>query len=194
MINNFELIKPLLNFDSEDEFYFLNIMKRKKEHPELGNNSYVVKHYFIKSVEQLEKSRDEIIAITSLLDGRAYINLNRRSFESMAFHTLKKITDQIMNKDYQSVKKAYTSVCGNHSVEPKKRWIVDIDNKNYEEVNECIKVIEDMPPLGETKLQAVVPTKHGYHIICSPFNRQKYTQYAIPYDIQTNNPTILFTL
>ena len=33
MINNFNLIKPLLDFNSEDDFYFLQILQRKKDHP-----------------------------------------------------------------------------------------------------------------------------------------------------------------
>lgn len=50
MINNLELILPLLEFLSEDDFYHLQIIKRKKEHPELGSNSYVVKTYYITPV------------------------------------------------------------------------------------------------------------------------------------------------
>jgi hypothetical protein len=39
MVDNFEIIKSLLQFDSEDDFYHLQILKRKKENPELGSNS-----------------------------------------------------------------------------------------------------------------------------------------------------------
>jgi hypothetical protein len=31
MIDNIHLIKPLINFESEDEFYMLYIFKRKKD-------------------------------------------------------------------------------------------------------------------------------------------------------------------
>lgn len=37
MINNLNQIKELLNFESEDVFYHLQVLKRKKEHPELGS-------------------------------------------------------------------------------------------------------------------------------------------------------------
>lgn len=32
MTDNFNLIRPLLNFRSEDDFYFLQILQRKKDH------------------------------------------------------------------------------------------------------------------------------------------------------------------
>jgi len=36
MIDNLELIKPLLNFEDEGDFYMLYVLKRKKDQPE-GN-------------------------------------------------------------------------------------------------------------------------------------------------------------
>ncbi len=42
MINNIEIIKSLLKFESPDEFYFLQIIKRKKDNPEIGSNSLVI--------------------------------------------------------------------------------------------------------------------------------------------------------
>ena len=34
MINNLELIKPLLNFSEQGDFYMLYVFKRKKDQPE----------------------------------------------------------------------------------------------------------------------------------------------------------------
>lgn len=120
MINNFEQIKNLLEFNSNDDFYYLQVLKRKKENHELGSNSYMVKSYFISSKEYLDLRKQEIIDLCNSNNARAYINLNKRSFEKIAFHTLKKVTDQIMNKDYFSVRKAYDSVCGSFMNEPNK--------------------------------------------------------------------------
>jgi hypothetical protein len=48
-----ELVIPFLIFDSEDDFYFLQILQRKKENENLGSNSRAVKNYYIKSVDRL---------------------------------------------------------------------------------------------------------------------------------------------
>ena len=47
MIDNLELIKPLLEFNKENDFYFIQILQRKKDNPEVNglNNSRTVKSY-----------------------------------------------------------------------------------------------------------------------------------------------------
>ena len=41
-----------------------------------------------------------------------------------------------MNKDFKSVRKAYESVCGGFSNEPEKKWVIDIDYKDYVYLNQ----------------------------------------------------------
>lgn len=191
MINNIEQIKSLLVFDSLDDFYHLQIIKRKKEHPELGSNSYVVKTYYIRSIGYLDKKWDEIMALCTLHNARGYINLNRRSFEKMAFHTLRKVTEQIMTKDFSAVRKAYESVCGTFTNELNRRWIVDIDVTDFVYINEVVKVVSDTEPLGD-KLLALIPTKNGYHLITSPFRLDEFKKIYPELSIHKDNPTVLF--
>lgn len=188
MVNNLEKIKYLLKFDSEDDFYHLQILKRKKENPELGSNSYVVKTYYVNSFDYLEKKMPEIINLCQYHNARACINLNPRSFERIAFHTLKKVTDIIMNKDYRQVRKAYESVCGEFGNGKHKSWVIDIDTKDIEEINRVSNHIEPIMPEG-TKVISVLETKNGYHLITKPFDLSKYT---LEHDIHKNNPTILY--
>lgn len=196
MIDNFDIIKGLLNFESPDDFYHLQIIKRKKENPELGSNSYVVKTYYIKSVEYLEKKRNEIINLCEFNNARACINLNRRSFERLAFHMLKKVTDQIMNKDFKSVRKAYESVCGAYSNEPNKKWIIDIDYKDTSEeergvIFNYIKLL--IKETGKDETITIIPTRNGEHWITSPFNLGIFREnYGGTIDVHKDNPTILY--
>ena len=197
MIDNFEQIKNMLVFESEDDFYHLQILKRKKENPELGSNSYVIKTYYVTSVEYLESKKAEIINLCQFNNARACINLNPRSFEAIAFHTLRKVTDIIMNKDFKSVRKAYESVCGTYGTGKNKSWIVDIDMKDMDVVNRIAKLIDRLQPVSdETKIKAVLPTKNGYHLITAPFNAFEFNkimslQGDVP-DVHKNNPSILY--
>lgn len=193
MINNLEQIKKLLSFNSEDDFYFLQIIKRKKEHPELGSNSYIIKTYFISSIENLEKNMGEIICLCNFHNARAGINLNKRSFRRIAFHSLKKITDQILNEDYKSVRKSYNSVCGGYSNETSKKWIIDIDDKQFDSniINDILKTIQ--PIEVENKIIVKLETKNGYHLITSPFNLGGFRrECGLLIDIHKDNPTILY--
>lgn len=200
MRDNFQLIMKLLQFRSEDDFYHLQIIKRKKDHPEIGSNSIVVKTYYIKSVEHLDQVGPEIVALCDFHGARASINLNRRSFEKMAFHTLKKITDQIMNKDFKSVRKAYESACGAYANESQKKWIIDIDNISIDGFNHTSgmihlrrRIIALQEETGNPTYMQFVPTKSGVHIISAPFNLQKFKEEFPQIDVHKDNPTILYT-
>ncbi len=188
MIDNFNQISELLKFESEDDFYHLQILKRKKENPELGSNSQVIKTYYVYSHDYLKSIKPEIVNLCEFHNARACINLNSRSLERAAFHTLKKITDVIMNKDWKSVHKAYDSVCGTFASNKDKSWIIDIDVKDLDEVNRIESIINPIEPIGDKKI-AVIETKNGYHLISKPFNLSKVD---IHHDIHKNNPTILY--
>ena len=197
-INNLKQIAELLIFDSEDTCYHLQIIKRKKEHPELGSNSYIVKTYYIQNIEYLEMKMPEIISLCNFHNARAGINLNRRSFEKLAFQMLKKVTDCILNKDYRAVRKSYESVCGQFSSDKDKKWIVDIDIKDLDFCTKLEAELIKLEPFGQ-KVKSIIETKNGYHLITSPFNVQKYNQMLIwqsgtieKPEIHKNNPTILY--
>ena len=199
MINNFQQISKLLQFRSDDDFYHLQIIKRKKDHPEIGSNSLVIKTYYIKSEDHLAKVEPEIIALCNFHGARACINLNRRSFEKMAFHTLKKVTDQIMNKDFKSVRKAYESVCGAYANESNKKWIIDIDNISIDGFNHQVSMIQLRSRIIELQIEAghlqsmnFIRTKSGIHIISAPFNLQKFREEFPDIDVHKDNPTILY--
>jgi hypothetical protein len=190
MIDNFDKIIPFLSFETEDDFYHLQIIKRKKENSELGSNSLVVKTYYVKSVEYLNKIRNEVITLCDLTNSRACLNLNRRSFEKLAFHTLRKVTEQILNKDYKSVKRAYESCCGAFSNEKDKKWIIDFDEFDEDKINIIINNIKNCSPnTGFPKVLGLIPTKNGYHIITKPFNINEYGEGLT---IHKDNPTILY--
>lgn len=192
MIDNFKIISEMLSFKSDDEFYFVQILKRKKENRELGSNSYVVKTYYIRSHKHLELHRPEMIELANFHNARVYINLNKRSFEKMAFHCLKKISDIIMNKDYVSISKAYNSVCGLYSEKDDKSWIIDIDEKvNLKYGRELLDHLKSLQPIGE-KFINWIETKNGYHLIVKPFDISQFDNKKYPLEIHKNNPTILY--
>lgn len=196
MINNFERIKSLLQFDNEDYFYYCQIIKRKKENEGLGSNNFVAKSYYISSLEELERNKDEMICLAEHHKARVCINLNRRSFEKIAFNTLLKVTNQLMNKDFKSIKKAYSSVCGLHSVEKNKIWIIDVDTKEKRKVVEIEHFINLLHKKLVTKEEYhvidILETVNGYHIISNPFNMQDFSSEYPTIDVHKDNPTILY--
>ena len=200
MVNNFEQIRELLKFRSNDDFYFLQILQRKKDAKEgqkvngTNNNSRLVKAYFIKSIEQYDFIQKEVIGLCELFNARAGINLNRRSFYKMALQHLKKATDQILNGDYDKAHRAYNTVVGAFSNESDKMWILDIDEKiDVTEMDKLTAYLATLQPVG-LKQKAIIPSRAGYHLITSPFRLDEFRKSEFGKDIEVhkNNPTNLF--
>ena len=86
LVDNFDLVKNMLSFKSDDDFYFVQITKRVKDNPNddrtQGNyhaRSWYLKGYRIRSVDELLKLKPEIIKICNDNNARAYITINSRS-------------------------------------------------------------------------------------------------------------------
>lgn len=200
MVNNLLLVKPLLIFPNKNSFYFVQILQRKKDHKgeRLGgsnNNSRLIKAYYIKSVEHLELHWEEMVKLAEVFNARVSINLNPRSFEKAAFHTLQKIADQMSNGDFYSVRKAYDTVLGNYHSEMDKRWIIDVDKDDIPAMEEIQKDIADLhEKIGnrDYNVLSVIPSKSGYHIITNPFNLAHFNHKWPTIEVHKNNPTNLY--
>lgn len=212
MINNFELIKPLLSFESEDEFYFVQILQRKKENKDsdiryLGSNnsSRLIKSYNITSIEMLEKYEFEMIEIAKLFNARVGINLNKRSFYKTAFNTMRDIANLLHNKEFRNVYRAWNTACGVHN-EGDKIWILDIDEPEISPLMvafiqyKCQPIMEIMfdevgMPTGEVKnnkIIATIPSKSGWHLITTGFDTRNFCKEFPDIEIHKNNPTNLY--
>lgn len=199
MVDNFELIKPLLEFPHKDIFYFVQILQRKKDHKgeRLGgsnNNSRLIKAYYITSVEKLDIYKEEMVKLAELFNARVSINLNPRNFEKAAFKLLQKVANQMSNGDFYSIRNSYDSVCGDYHSEIDKRWLIDIDKEDLDKVD----VIEKQINLLHSKIYnrvykilAKIPSKTGMHIITQPFNLGLFTEFFPDIEVHKNNPTNL---
>lgn len=112
MVDVIKQIKPILTFKSEDDFYYLQILQRKKENPQLGSNSRVIKNYYIKSPEYLETRYDEIKNLCNFFNARAMLRLNKRSFSKVAFKTIQNVANSMSNGEYEFISKSYDRACG----------------------------------------------------------------------------------
>lgn len=195
MINNFDKIKNLLDFPNEDVFYFLSLIKRKKENPEMPKSEIVINNYYITSIEHLEKIEDEIISCCNLFNARAYINLNKRSFKRVGLEAFKIITTYIVEEEYKSIRRAFNSAAGKYSSDPNKKWILDFDYKP-ESIDWLIELkgyLYALEPITVDKVITTIPTKNGIHVITKPFNPKQFKIEFPDVEIHKNNPTLLYT-
>lgn len=209
MINNIELIKPLLNFENEGDFYMLYVLKRKKDQPEGERDNHqsvrTIKSYCIESIEYLEKRYDEIKQLCEMFKARAYIHVQKQNHKDVSLEMMVSLAEKIKNSQ-NNQKNLFDSVVGQLKTY-EKRWVVDVDDiKPFSPLMmayieyECkpitvIKFDEVGFPIGYEvgpKIESVIPTKNGHHLITKRFDVMEFKKKYPDVEIQKKNPTLLY--
>jgi hypothetical protein len=193
MIDNLKLIKPLLNFENEGDFYMLYILKRKKDQTtDKANHQSVrtVKSYCVESVEYLEKRYEEIQQLCEIFKARAYLYVQKQNHYDVSLELMIALANKIRNGQHKQ-QHLFDSVVGQvRTLE--KRWIVDIDTKDNKELLEVQQWIDHCRPHGEDKIVMMIPTKNGVHLITKRFDVIEFKKRYPQIDIQKKNPTLLY--
>ena len=221
IIDNFWLIKTLLDFKDKDDFYFLQIIQRKKDGNDVpsANNGYrTIKTYYIRSLEDFERRKDAVIQLCEQNNARAYINLNVRNAREVALAAAKAYIDLVREDRCSQGHRVYDHVCGvTPKMGVKKKWIVDVDGLTDDQVDViCEKICNCRsafpvghpiaPPCYFDNIIAQIPTAHGVHIITRGFDIKRFReileqttdislnqgQIKEITDIKKDNPTLLY--
>jgi hypothetical protein len=199
MIDNIDLIKPLLNFENDGDFYMLYVFKRKKDQAtDKANHQSVrtIKTYVVESIDYLEKRYDEIKQLCEMFNARAYIHIQKQNHKDVSLDMLVALAEKIKNGQHVQTH-LFDSVVGQMKIY-EKRWIIDIDTKSIHIRNMIMNIIESVRPNDNgSKVEAIIPTKNGVHLITSRFDVMEFSTQltqrgeVVP-DIQKKNPTLLY--
>lgn len=193
MINNIELIKPLLNYENKGDFYMLYVFKRKKDQPEGERDNHqsvrTIKTYCIESIDHLERRYDEIIQLCEMFKARAYIHVQKQNHFDVSLNMMAALAQKIQNGSHNQ-KGLFDSVVGQIKTQ-EKRWIVDIDTKDAMTFFDITAAINTIKPEGN-KIIATIPTKNGVHLITERFDSRAFSEVYPEIDIQKKNPTLLY--
>jgi len=207
MVNNIKKIREMISFEDEFDFYFLQILKRRKDNPDLKRDMVVIANYHIDSFEQYDSLMPHIINLCDAENARAYFRVNRRNYKHLSYHMLKRVVDVIASGMVKSLKGSFDSVTGQYHSDKDKKWVVDADADvvgGFEDIGDDVfddrhnprevqRVIHDLQK--ETKkdpLIYILPTKNGFHFITRPFNLKKFKERYPDITVHKDNPTILY--
>jgi len=195
MIDNSEHIREFLSFN-ENDFYFVQIIKRRKDDPTMTVGQRTLKTYYIESFEQYDKMLPVIKLECENNIARAYFSLNKRNYEDNALHILHKSVTQIMNKQFKSLRTVFDSITGKYHSDSDKKWLVDVDGIKYNEFvgteNIITTVIKLQSKTKNEPMAKLIPTKNGTHIITRPFNLQKFKEDFPEIDVHKDAITLLY--
>ena len=193
MIDNIDVVKSLLNFTEPGDFYMLYVFKRKKDQPEGERDNHqsvrTIKTYCVDSLEYLDKRYDEIKQLCEMFKARAYIHVQKQNHRDVSLDMLSSLAERIKN-GVQNQKGLFDSVVGQIKTQ-EKRWIIDIDTKNKQFLRDITMDLMHILPLGD-KIEKVIPTKNGYHLVTKKFNVMEFRDKYPDVDIQKKNPTLLY--
>ncbi len=193
MLNNLEQIKGLLNFEKRGDFYMLYVFKRKKDQPENERDNHqsvrTIKTYCIESVDHLERRWDEIVQLCEMFKARAYIHVQKQNHFDVSLNMMVALAQKIQDGNHNQ-KGLFDSVVGQIKTQ-EKRWIVDIDTKDFKTLVEVGDFIDNLRPVGN-KVITTIPTKNGFHLITERFDVKTFSEKYPDIDIQKKNPTLLY--
>lgn len=194
MIDNIDIVKPLLNFEKEGDFYMLYVFKRKKDQPEGERDNHqsvrTIKTYCIESVEHLDRRYEEIKQLCEMFKARAYIHVQKQNHLDVSLEMMVSLATRIKNGQANQ-KGLFDSVVGQIKTQ-EKRWIVDIDEADLRYSEGVQRYINNQcRPLGE-KIIAIIPTRNGEHLITERFDVMQFREEYPDIEIQKKNPTLLY--
>lgn len=209
MVDNFDLIRPFLRFENQGDFYFLQILQRKKDGCNVqngqNNSKRAVKDYFVNSLERFDLLKDEVIDLCNTTGARAYIRLNKRNYRTVSLAFAEEMLSKLrINQEFRDPRIELASIAGRfHDAGKEGRtWIVDIDDTTMDSdrVKLVVEVIDCLcEPYGDfVKVLERIPTKSGVHLVTRPFNADKFNKYIQDMlgdgeiAILKDNPTVLY--
>jgi hypothetical protein len=195
MIDNIELIKPLLNFEKKGDFYFCLILKRKKDQPEGERDNHqsvrTIKTYCIDSIEYLEKRYDEMKQLCEFFKARAYIQVQKQNHFDVGMKMITEIVTRVQSGQINQ-KNIFDSIVGQIKTK-EKRWVVDVDTNDAVTLTDIMLTIGICKPYDDdSKILASIPTKNGFHLITKRFDVMEFKKKYPNVDVIKKNPTLLY--
>lgn len=101
-INNFSIIRDKLVFNNRNEFYFVQVIQRKKDGNEglhIRSGYRLIKSLYIYSLEEFDSLSDRIKELCINNNARAYINMNVRNANEVALECIRKYAELVANNN-----------------------------------------------------------------------------------------------
>lgn len=177
IVNNSEQIGNLLSFN-EGDFYFIQIIKRRRENPLMPKGSATLRSFCVNSMESYTRTVPHIIETCDHENARAYILLNKRNYKKLGLRIIKRAADIMHNGSEHTFPNIFESIVGEEHHDPNKKWLVDVDWNEFKvDMPELISDLTEFQGGKKwTPLIIEIPTKNGCHIITHPFNMEKFTK------------------
>ena len=192
MINNVDKIRPMLSFEDKDDFYFVQVLKRRKDNPNMEKDMVLLNNFYIDSLENFNKKLPFIKWVCDSENARAYFRLNKRNYKDLTPHMVKRVVEIAFGNDCHALKNVFDSVAGEFHSDSDKKWLIDIDNDKHIAYGGLLDEVTRLQiEAGRESMTELLPTKNGVHLITRPFNLIKFKVMFLV-DVHKDANTILY--
>ena len=180
IVNNISKISSLLKF-KEGIFYYVQVIQRRKDHPDQPVSDIKRYQTFVTSQKDFEYHLPRIKTVCDIYEARAYISLIPRSLEKLtkqcALEYVKRINIGKYDRAWDIPNRlALSDDIRAKGVFPKPRWIFDVDDlSGYQEIIDKLEEVK-IPIVSELE------TVSGKHIIVEAFNPKLLQEYKFKED------------
>lgn len=186
-IDNFDLVSRIVNFNSDDDVYFVEIIKRHKDNMNqyfAHNARDFITYYLFKSLEELNSKKEEIKSICNKTNSRAYIYLNSRSSKAINDYA-----ENVLKSRFKRHRNEYFKQ--GHEIEVAAGQAKDWDNRNIcvidvdsNDENVYAKVVKKLKNANITPIDTYRSVNNGWHIIIGDKEKAKQLNFS---DIDDGN-------
>ena len=184
ILNNLEQLKSLLRFKQSNKnkpevYYFVQVIQRKKDNPDLDTQEIQRYAWWITSLRYLEKSWNRIEKMCEVYNARAYISITPRSLEKFGKQCMFEYSKRVANNDYSNIQHIPKRVAlSNETIQSrgvvnKPRWILDVDYDSKEIAEKVSEFISNY-----TCVLEILKTVTGYHIVIESFNYKELDKFS----------------
>ena len=202
VVDNFNILEKFMQPETNDEFWFAQIIARRKDIPDLSRSDKLIKTYYLRDFSHLKSKEEEIKKLCKVFHARFYLNPNVRSFERVNAQMGKAAWTNIENKQFDACIGMLESICGGAKYPGKdKIWVIDIDHDTEDKtsVEDTISLINSLRG-NPVSILGIFPTLHGFHLLTNPFNVKEFfeksynseTIFLSSDDIHKNSPTLIY--
>ena len=168
IVDNIKTIKSLLKF-REGIFYYIQVIQRKKENPELDRSDIKRYQCFVTSMKDLDLHLPTVIKTCKDYNARAYISLIPRSLEKLAKQCALEYVKRINSGEYKRAwdipnRLALSDLVRAKNLDGKPNWMLDVDK-----IEDKDAIVEFLQKLNIV-ITAIINTPHGCHILVEVFN------------------------
>ena len=169
MVDNFNIFAPWFdNLSDQGDFYFVQVIQRKKE-CNIGSNNNVIKDYHFFDKKSFLNKKEEIVTLCKTFNARAYFWINPRNCKQVQYEIIREALEAIECNSKKLFKCVSKAIGQRRNTNYKSKWILDFDTKDWNLINKYLDLVRECRPYIN-KILYYIHTINGIHVITLGFD------------------------